>query len=83
MTLPDERYFAVVSAESLLLDLLDPKQTPRVPKSIRQRARSVLRHFPTVADLDMASESCPSIFNRRLDPLHKMILSYEQDKEKP
>jgi hypothetical protein len=38
MTMPDERYRAVVHAEQFLKDLLDPRKTPRVPKNVRQRA---------------------------------------------
>jgi len=46
MTLPDERYRALRCGEQLLLDLLNPNVTPRVPKYIRQRALGVLRHYP-------------------------------------
>jgi len=46
MTLPDERYRALRCGQQLLLDLLNPKVTPKVPKYIRQRAASVLRHYP-------------------------------------
>jgi hypothetical protein len=47
VTLPDERYRALRCGEQLLLDLLNPKVTPRVPKYIRQRALGVLRHYPS------------------------------------
>jgi hypothetical protein len=30
----------------MLLDLLNPKVTPKVPKYIRQRAASILKHYP-------------------------------------
>jgi hypothetical protein len=33
-------------ARQFLLDLLDSKKTPRVPKKIRLAARDRLRHFP-------------------------------------
>jgi hypothetical protein len=46
MTLPDERYRALRCGQQLLLDLLNPKVTPKVPKYIRQRASSILRHYP-------------------------------------
>ena len=46
MTLPDERYRAMRCGQQLLLDLLNPKVTPKVPKYIRQRALSILRHYP-------------------------------------
>lgn len=46
MTLPDERYRALRCGHQMLLDLLNPKITPKVPKYIRQRAGSILRHYP-------------------------------------
>jgi hypothetical protein len=74
MTLPDERYRAVKWAESFLQELMDPKQTPRVPRAIRQRARSILRHYPSTWDLDRASAACPEVFQQRMEDLHKFIL---------
>ncbi len=47
MTLPTERTRSLAHARNFLLDLLRPDITPRVPKEIRTRARSVLKHFPT------------------------------------
>ena len=38
MTLPDERYRAVVQTRRFLLDLCISDHTPRVPKLIRQTA---------------------------------------------
>lgn len=46
MTLPHERTLAVTNTRAFLLSLLDPKQTPRVPKAIRMQARSLLKHYP-------------------------------------
>jgi len=36
MTLPIERTNAVLNVERFLMDLRDPKKTPRVPTTIRQ-----------------------------------------------
>jgi hypothetical protein len=47
MTVPIERTNAVIFTESFLKDLLNPKATPRVPKSIRQQAARCLRHYPS------------------------------------
>jgi len=47
MTVPNERKAAVMNTEKFLLRLMDPKQTPRVPKAIRQEARGLLKHYPT------------------------------------
>lgn len=76
MTLPDERYRAVLAAERFLADLLDSRKTPRVPAAIRQRARAVLRHYPGSWDMDRAAHSCPEVFQspNTLDDLQVFIL---------
>lgn len=51
MSLPDERTRAVLWARALLEDLLDPKQTPRVPREVRERASAILKHFPRRYDM--------------------------------
>jgi hypothetical protein len=56
MTVPMERTNAVVWTEQFLLDLLDPKKTPRVPKNIRDQARHLLRHYPTKFHMDQIAE---------------------------
>jgi len=62
MTLPDERKLAVIYTEQFLLDLCNPKATPRVPKEIRDQARRLLRHYPSNYDMDRAGEQAPSVF---------------------
>lgn len=42
----------------LLEDLCDPGKTPRVPSIIRDRARTILRHYPFDIDLDSLAENC-------------------------
>ena len=59
MTIPHERYRALVWAEKLLNDLVSPSATPRVPKEVRQRALHVLRHFPSVYEFEQIAESSP------------------------
>jgi len=78
MTLPDERYRAAIAAEQLMRDLCDPKMTPRVPKEIRQRARGVLRHYPSQWDMDRAATACPEVFETRnpIEPLYKLCREY-------
>jgi hypothetical protein len=68
MTLPDERYRAVLAAERLLKDLCDPSTTPRVPRAVRDRARSVLRHYPSKFDMDRAATAADWVFQTR-DPV--------------
>lgn len=56
MTLPIERTNAVIRTEKFLIDLLDPKKTPRVPRSIRQDARNLLRHYPSEFEMNVIAE---------------------------
>ena len=62
VTLPDERYRALRCGEQLLLDLLNPKVTPKVPKYIRQRAGSILRHYPSSYQFTKMLETMPEEF---------------------
>ena len=52
MTVPIERTNAVMWTEDFLIDLCDPKKTPRVPKSVRERARRMLRHYPSKFEME-------------------------------
>jgi len=51
MTMPDEMFNAIRNARHFMLALMDPKQTPKVPKEIRKRARDRLKHFPSEFDI--------------------------------
>ena len=84
MTLPNERYFSIVNTEQFLLDLLDPKKTPRVPKEIREQARRCLRHYPRRYDLDLLATKCPDVIEtgNKIDELGILIHDYEQRKNK-
>ena len=75
MTLPDERYRAVRRAESLLKDLCDASKTPKIPKTIRGQAASILRHYPCGWDMDVAAHCTPSVFEspNKLDDLQVFI----------
>jgi hypothetical protein len=79
MTLPDERYRAVMQTIQFLTDVCN---TPRVPKAIKQRASSLLRHYPSAWDMKRAAENCPDIFAERMEPLHRMIVSYSESVDK-
>ena len=84
MTLPDERYRAILYTKNFLQDLLDPKLTPKVPKNIRQRAHSLLRHFPEEFYLGMLADARPDIIERTgeaFDPLYKMVKEFDLTKE--
>ena len=79
MTLPDERYRAVVQTRRFLLDLCNPEHTPRVPKLVRETARSMLRHYPSDWDMQRTARMAPDVFAEQMDDLHKMILRYDQE----
>ena len=81
MTLPDERYRAVERTRQLLLNLINPEHTPRIPKIVREEARYCLRHYPSKYDMDMTSEAIPTVFSEHMEPLYRMIKQHEQDKE--
>jgi len=67
LTIPYERYRAVIWAEEFMLELIDPKKTPRLPKSVRDQARTILRHYPHRYEMDMLAENNPSILESK-DP---------------
>jgi hypothetical protein len=54
MTMPNERRWAVNNTRQFLVDLMDPKKTPRVPKEIREantnrfkfRVTQEMREYP-------------------------------------
>lgn len=66
MTLPVERKHAVLNVERFLLDLSNPRATPGIPKEIRQRARSLLKHYPSTFDMECAAEQAPDVFGNNL-----------------
>jgi hypothetical protein len=77
MTLPDERYWAVVKTQRFLLEILS---TPRVPKTIKDQARSCLRHYPSEWDMNRASEGSPDVFQKRMEDVTRMFKKYEEKK---
>lgn len=78
MTLPDERYRAVVQTRRFLLDLCNPQHTPRVPKIIRETARSMLRHYPSDYDMKKVSQTSADIFAERMEDVTKLFKQYEE-----
>ena len=77
MTLPDERYRAVVQTQKFLVEILS---TPRVPKTIKDRARSCLRHYPSDWDMQRAAEGSPEIFQEQMEAVTRLFKSYEEKK---
>ena len=78
MTLPDERYRAILHTQQFLLELCQPQITARVPLAIRQRARALLKHYPSAYDLDQLSERSPGIVARQIDPLTRAVMTHDQ-----
>lgn len=78
MTLPDERYRAVIRTQEFLVEILN---TPRVPKTIKDTARYCLRHYPSAWDMKQAAENCPDVFQERMEPVTRLFKQYEQGKK--
>jgi hypothetical protein len=78
MTLPDERYRAIIQTQKFLSEIL---HTPRVPKEIKDGARACLRHYPNEYDMKKVSQTSPDIFAERIEDVTRLILSYEKSKQ--
>lgn len=53
MTIPLERTTSVIRTRQFLIDLSDPKKTPRIPLSVRRYAVSLLKHYPTQYEMEI------------------------------
>lgn len=60
--MPNERRWAVNNTRKFLLDLMDPKKTPRVPMEVRRAARRNIKHYPGEYHMDKAAEMAPEVF---------------------
>jgi hypothetical protein len=81
MTLPDERYRAVVQTRRFLLDLCNAQHTPRVPKIIREHARAMLRHYPSDWDMTCAAKASPELFAERMEDVTRLFKRYEDSQK--
>ena len=79
MTLPDERYRAVMWAKKFLLEIANIRSG--LSKDMKDEARSILRHFPSEYDLNQAAQKAPEIFAERMEPLYRMVKQYDMDKK--
>jgi hypothetical protein len=78
MTLPDERYRAVMWAKRFLESVAyDYKAYPRISKTVRGEAHSILRHFPSEWDMIRATHDAPDVFQERMEPLTRMLEVYK------
>ena len=80
MTLPDERYRAVVQTARFLQSLSYSSETKRVPLAVRQQSRALLRHYPTDWDMQRAAEHCPEVFQQQMEAVSRMMAQYAQSK---
>lgn len=81
MTLPDERYRAVMWAGRFLQSLSYSSETPRVPLKVRQEARRILRHFPSEWDMAQAAEASPHVFRQQMEAVTRLFAQYEQSRQ--
>lgn len=58
MTLPDERYRSLVQTKKFLMELQSPHMMPKIPKAVRQRANSLLKHWPDDYHLSLSARHC-------------------------
>lgn len=80
MTLPDERYRAILNASLFLSQLSDPKGPyPGVPKKVRQEAWAILRHYPSDWDMSRTAKEVPDIFAEKMEPLYRMVKDHQQN----
>ena len=77
MTMPDERFRAVVKTREFLQEILT---TPRVPKNIKDGARWCLRHYPSNWDMQRTALQAPDVFQERMEPVTRLFKQYEQNK---
>ena len=62
MTIPYERTRALIETKSFLLNFVDTRRLPRVPKSVRQHAEYLLRHYPSYEDIELAHRALPDLY---------------------
>jgi hypothetical protein len=78
MTLPDERYRAVIETKKFLESITTTRSG--LSKEMKETARWCLRHYPSEYDLDRVSENSPDVFQRRMEDVTRMFKQYEQKK---
>lgn len=79
MTLPDERYRAMRCGYQFLMELCNPAATPKVPKSVRERARSILKHYPGQYHFEMIAQALPNEFSKTSPLLNLRIADQKEN----
>lgn len=62
MTTPDERTRAVLKTREFLIALANSVPTSDVSEAVRQRAETLLRHYPGTGDMSLAHGAIPNWF---------------------
>jgi len=81
MTLPDERYRAVMQTAKFLHQLSFSSEIKRVPLAVRQEARRLLRHYPNDWDMQRAAEGSPEVFAEQMEAVTRLFKQYEENKK--
>ena len=81
MTLPDERYRAVLQAREFLMRLAQGEYK-RVPLEVRQQAWSVLKHYPGSWDMTRAAKACPDVFQGQINPVVRLVLEHREEEKR-
>ncbi|WP_286973538.1 BPSL0761 family protein [Pseudomonas sp.] len=87
MTLPYERTRAIVKTEDFLREL---SRDGRLPQDIRSYAKSLLRHYPSAAEVFslgrleecLASDTHDDEYRRRVIAFHQPLLCSSLEKER-
>ena len=62
MTIPFERTRAVVECKQFLTELEDPARLPRDPAELQRIATWLLRHFPSLDDIEAMHKALPDMY---------------------
>ena len=62
MTIPFERTRALVKTKEFLTELADPDRAPRYQAELQRIALTLLRHYPTYADIEQAHKVLPELY---------------------
>lgn len=62
MTIPYERTRSLLETKQFLQELQNPTLTPRVPASVREHARALLRHYPSYSDVELVHKALPMFY---------------------
>lgn len=62
MTIPLERTRALVKTKEFLTELADPDRAPRDQAELQRIALTLLRHYPTYADIEQAHKVLPELY---------------------